>query len=113
MTMPDDLERRTFDAPWHAQAFALAVHLSEEGHFSWPEWGAVFARHRAESTACGMADDDNNLYFLDWLAALEQLLVARGVTSMPELATLKQRWTDAFAHTPHGMPVRVAPPISD
>jgi nitrile hydratase accessory protein len=108
MTMPDDLERRAFDAPWHAQAFALAVHLSAQGRFSWAEWGAAFARHRAESAGRGRADDtDNDRYFLDWLAALEQLLIERDVTSTSELLALKQRWVDAYAHTPHGMPVRL------
>ena len=26
---------QAFAAPWHAEAFALAVHLNEAGHFCW------------------------------------------------------------------------------
>ena len=38
-----------FDAPWHAQLFALSVHLNEAGVFAWPDWaqrfGATLAAH--------------------------------------------------------------------
>ena len=27
-----------FEVPWHAEVFALTVHLSEKGHFGWTEW---------------------------------------------------------------------------
>jgi hypothetical protein len=30
-----------FAEPWQAQAFALAVKLSEQGHFTWQEWAAA------------------------------------------------------------------------
>ena len=33
-----------FNEPWEAEAFALAVHLSEAGHFTWPEWVEVFSQ---------------------------------------------------------------------
>ena len=29
---------QAFAAPWHAEVFALAVHLNEAGHFCWAEW---------------------------------------------------------------------------
>jgi nitrile hydratase accessory protein len=29
--------------PWQAQAFALAVKLSEQGHFTWQEWVTTLA----------------------------------------------------------------------
>ena len=32
-----------FAEPWQAQAFALAVKLSEQGHFTWKEWAAALA----------------------------------------------------------------------
>ncbi|MDG2403643.1 MAG: nitrile hydratase accessory protein, partial [Paracoccaceae bacterium] len=31
-----------FEAPWHAQLFALTVHLNEAGCFAWPDWADVF-----------------------------------------------------------------------
>ena len=32
-----------FAEPWQAQAFALAVKLSEHSHFTWKEWAATLA----------------------------------------------------------------------
>jgi hypothetical protein len=32
-----------FAEPWQAQAFALAVKLSENGHFTWKEWTEALA----------------------------------------------------------------------
>ena len=31
-------EYRPFHEPWHAQIFALTVHLNEQGHFEWKDW---------------------------------------------------------------------------
>ena len=38
--LPRDDGEPVFAEPWQAQAFALAVKLSEQGHFSWKEWAA-------------------------------------------------------------------------
>lgn len=40
--LPRDSGGRVFSEPWQAQAFALAVRLSEAGYFSWKEWSEVF-----------------------------------------------------------------------
>jgi hypothetical protein len=34
-----------FAEPWQAQAFALAVKLSEQGHFSWKEWAETLGEN--------------------------------------------------------------------
>ena len=39
--LPRDAGGPVFAEPWQAQAFALAVKLSEEGHFTWKEWAAA------------------------------------------------------------------------
>ena len=41
-----DAEGPVFAEPWQAQAFALAVKLSEQGHFTWKEWAAALAEER-------------------------------------------------------------------
>ena len=38
-----DAEESVFAEPWQAQAFALAVKLSEQGHFTCKEWAAALA----------------------------------------------------------------------
>src|SRR5438132_12267696 len=41
--LPRDKGRPVFAAPWEAQAFALAVKLSEQGQFTWKEWPSTLA----------------------------------------------------------------------
>ena len=41
--LPRDEGGPVFAEPWQAQAFALAVKLSEQGHFTWKEWAASLA----------------------------------------------------------------------
>jgi hypothetical protein len=54
--MPPSPEK-AFDAPWHAEVFALAVHLNEGGYFDWPEWASRFGENLAAAktvkTGCG------------------------------------------------------------
>ena len=39
--LPREKGEPMFAEPWQAQAFALAVKLSEQGHFTWKEWALV------------------------------------------------------------------------
>lgn len=93
-----------FSAPWHAQLFALTVHLSERGQFSWPDWTAIFgatlARHGLEKDLDG-GDD----YFVAWAEALEQML--QDTAEAQEIAALTEAWRAAYLATPHGQPVRL------
>lgn len=103
MTKPEP----AFSEPWHAQVFALTVHLNETGRFSWPEWAAAFsatlARHGLDKELDG-GDD----YFLAWLETLETFLSAAGITDTGEVEAIKQAWEAAYLSTPHGAPVRLA-----
>jgi nitrile hydratase accessory protein len=104
---------RVFSEPWHASVFALTVQLSRAGHFSWTEWSERFgAQLRCVAAADGSADDsrpmpevDSPTYYDVWLATLESLLLERGLASTEDLARLKEAWTEAYLHTPHGKPV--------
>ena len=40
-----------------------------------------------------------------WLAALERLLIAKGVASGAELRDLAEAWRAAAEATPHGQPI--------
>src|SRR5690242_18149759 len=66
--LPVDDEGPVFREPWEAQAFALAVRLSEEGAFTWPEWAEALAAELATDPA-----DDGSRYYQHWVAALEKL----------------------------------------
>ena len=84
----DDGETPAFHAPWQARAFAIAVALSEDGRY---DWDAFQERLVAEidrtdgpaRPADGAASED--VYYRQWLAALERLLVADRLLDPGEL----------------------------
>lgn len=95
-----------FEAPWHAQLFALTVHLNAAGVLAWPDWterfGATLAAHGLDRDLDG-GDD----YFTAWLETLEALLADQGVAGQQALAEMKAAWEAAYLATPHGSPVRL------
>ena len=96
-----------FREPWEAQAFALAVKLSERGYFTWKEWAAALAEELKTAADRGEPDDGTR-YYEHWLATLERLVTARGLSDAAALAARKQEWAEAYRHTPHGKPVELA-----
>jgi nitrile hydratase accessory protein len=100
--LPRDAEGPVFAEPWQAQAFALAVQLSADGAFTWPEWAAALSAELATDP-----DDDGARYYEHWVAALERLATGRGLAAPPELNQRKADWADAYRHTPHGHPVEL------
>jgi nitrile hydratase accessory protein len=95
-----------FAQPWHAQAFALAVSLSEQGHFTWKEWTAALADELEAAVDRG-EPDDGSCYYEHWLAALERLVTAKGLSNPTAMRERKEAWADAYRHTPHGKPVEL------
>ena len=55
--LPRDEGGPVFAEPWQAQAFALAVKLSEEGYFTWKEWAAALAAELKAAANRGKPDD--------------------------------------------------------
>ena len=66
-------EARVFQEPWEAQAFALAVLLSERGIFTWAEWTKTLGATIQAATE--LQNGDGSAYYQCWLKALEQLVV--------------------------------------
>jgi len=95
-----------FAEPWQAQAFALAVRLSAQGHFTWKEWAATLADELKIAAEHGEPDDGSRYYHY-WLAALERLVVMKGLSDSAALLARKEAWADAYRHTPHGKPVEL------
>ncbi len=102
--LPRDDEGPVFAEPWQAQAFALAVKLSEQGCFTWTEWSEELGDELASAAARGEPDDGTH-YYHHWVAVLERLVTAKGLTNSSALLACKEAWTDAYRHTPHGKPV--------
>ena len=93
-----------FEAPWHAQLFALTVHLNEAGVFAWPDWadrfGATLKAHGLEKDLNG-GDD----YFTAWLETLEALMSDLGAAAPADVQAARAKWEAAYLSTPHGQPV--------
>ena len=104
--LPRDADGPVFEAPWQAQAFALAVKLSEAGHFTWKTWARTLADELAAADARGEPDDGSR-YYHHWVAALERLVVELGLSAATVLEERKEAWADAYRHTPHGQPVEL------
>lgn len=104
--LPRDDGGPVFAEPWQAQAFALAVRLSAQGHFTWKEWAATLADELRTAAERGEPDDGSR-YYEYWLAALERLVTAKRLTDHAELVSRKDKWADAYRHTPHGKPVEL------
>jgi len=107
-SLPSDEAGPIFAEPWQAQAFALAVRLSAQGHFTWKEWAAALADELKAAAHRGQPDDGSH-YYEHWLAALERLVTAKGLSNRNEMLARKDAWADAYRSTPHGKPVKLLP----
>src|SRR5262245_44361642 len=102
----DEAGAPVFQAPWEAQAFAMAVRLHEAGHFTWPEWAERLAGEIKRAQAAG-DPDRGDTYYHHWLAALERLVAEKGLVSADELRRRKDEWDRAARATPHGKPIEL------
>ncbi len=104
LNAPDDMP--VFAEPWQAQAFALAVKLSEQGYFTWKEWAEALAIEIKAAADRGEPDDGSR-YYEYWPAALERLVASKQLLTPDALVRRKEAWADAYRHTPHGKPVEL------
>jgi nitrile hydratase accessory protein len=80
-----------FRAPWEARAFALTLALYERGFFTWSEWTQVLSGEMRSAEAQGDRGDGST-YYRHWLAAIERLVTAKGLTSQAALAQRRAAW---------------------
>lgn len=104
--LPCGAEGPVFAAPWQAQAFAMAVALHQRGLFTWPEWAACLSV-RIRSAPAEDGEDAADAYYRQWLAALEDIVAAKGASSAAELARYRDAWDHAADRTPHGQPIEL------
>jgi nitrile hydratase accessory protein len=102
----DEQGSPVFREPWQAQAFAMALRLHQAGHFTWTEWASALAEQIQRAQAAG-DPDLGDTYYVHWLAALEQLVAAKGLVTVDELAHRKDAWAEAARTTPHGAPIEL------
>jgi nitrile hydratase accessory protein len=100
LSLPDS-DGPVFCEPWEAEAFALVVALQDRGVFTAAEWAEALS---AEVHG-GHAADDGHDYYSHWLAALETLLVRKGLAKRERVDDLAAAWERAAHATPHGKPI--------
>jgi len=91
----------TFAEPWEAEAFALAVSLQERGVWTAAEW--------AQALGAEIARAPDAPYYRQWLAALEHLVAAKGLTDAATLTRYAEAWGRAAERTPHGTAIELDP----
>jgi nitrile hydratase accessory protein len=104
--LPRDDHGPVFRAPWQAQAFAMTLALFERGLFTWTEWAQALAA-RVQSDPAQPDEDAADAYYRQWLAALEDIVAAKGASSLTELQRYQQAWDHAAERTPHGQPIEL------
>src|SRR5262245_29465110 len=60
--LPREKDGPVFAEPWEAQAFALAVKLSEQGHFTWSEWARALGDELKAAADRGEPDEGVQYY---------------------------------------------------
>jgi nitrile hydratase accessory protein len=105
-SIPRDADGPVFREPWEGQAFAMALALYDHGLFTWSEWAETLAAEIRRAQEAG-DPDTGETYYLHWLAALERLVAAKGVTSADTLSRVKHAWEHACERTPHGKPIEL------
>jgi nitrile hydratase accessory protein len=107
-SIPQDEQGPVFREPWEAHAFAMAVALHDAGLFTWGQWATVLGDEIKRAQAAG-DPDTGETYYRHWLAALERVVTAKGVTTAEALARCQNAWDRAADRTPHGMPIVLTP----
>ena len=104
---PADDAGLVFRAPWEAQAFAIVVSLHKRGAFTWSEWAAALSAEIKRAQDDG-DPDLGDTYYRHWLAALEGLVLAKGLAGDGELRARRIELT-ARAAVLHTHPARRDP----
>jgi nitrile hydratase accessory protein len=104
--VPRDEHGPVFREPWEAEAFALAVSLSERGLFTWKEWAKTLGEEIRKAQAAG-DPDTGETYYRHWLATLERILAEKGIADPASLRRTRDAWQRACARTPHGTPIEL------
>ena len=89
----------TFDEPWEAQAFALAVTLQDRGVISEAEW--------SEALGAEIAAAPDAPYYRLLAGGARAARDERSLSDADTLARYRHAWEHAAARTPHGTPIEL------
>src|SRR5947209_5877146 len=92
-----------FEAPWESRAFGMALALHGQGVYRWEEFSArlaaeIAAGDRGEPAAhiLPVPPDAEFTYYARWLAALEHLLLDKGLVADEELDERTTEFADGL-----------------
>jgi len=105
--LPVEDDSPVFREPWEARAFGMALALHERGLFTWDEWAQTLAAQIRAAQALG-DPDLGNTYYRHWLAAIEDLVSAKGASSPEELGRYQQAWGRAADRAAHGQSIELS-----
>lgn len=86
----DTGEHPIFTAPWQARAFAIAVALSEDEAYEWKTFQerlVAMIDRESGPTVPSDREEGEDVYYNQWLMALEELLVSDGYIEPGELVS--------------------------
>lgn len=106
--LPEEERSPVFNAPWEAQAFAMAVALHRAGVFTWDEWAITLGQAIKDAQAAG-DPDTGDTYYKHWLSAVEHIVMRKGIADEATLKRYSDAWGRASERTPHGEPIVLAP----
>ena len=86
----------------------MALALQSRGVFAWSEWAAMLGEEIRKAQAAG-DPDTGATYYRHWLATLERMVSAKGLTNSETLARTHEAWGRAADRTPHGEPIELCP----
>ncbi|MGI9327999.1 MAG: nitrile hydratase accessory protein [Pseudomonadales bacterium] len=86
-SLPRSNGELVFEEPWESRAFGMAAALADAGAFDWRDFqtgliAAIAAREDEEVTSGG---ESVYCYYERWLAALESLVVAKGLVATQDI----------------------------
>lgn len=96
--MPGDPSQVGFEHPWEIRAFAMAVTAHKELRFDWSEFQAALTTSIQSWESDQSSSDSSWSYYQHWVAALESLIVRRGLLAETELDKQTQ---DVLAQPPN------------
>ena len=99
IALPRENGELTFQAPWEARAFGLAVALNEKEIYEWREFSAELAA----TIAVAEQNKDPSSYYARWVDSLEELVIARGLISREQLDARTAEYTSGI-HDDHDHP---------
>ncbi len=84
--LPLENDKPVFGSPWESRAFSVAMVLHDRGVFSdWEEFRSRLIAEIADWERRNQGEVEGWSYYERWLAALEKLVVEKGILSRQEI----------------------------